>query len=81
MIQQANGYLSTISEHYFREPKELVESYKEKYAYLFDGKAQADVEQFNEENHTFDEYTKVRRILFDKRIQTTFFRLGIRALQ
>jgi len=57
VIQRANGYLSTISEHYFREPNELVESYKEKYAYLFDGKAQADVEQFNEENHTFDEYT------------------------
>lgn len=59
VIDRACGYLATITEHYFQEPKQLIQSYEEKYKYLFDGQAQADVEKFNAENHSFDEYTKV----------------------
>ena len=66
VIDRAYKKLAEIAEYYFEEPKRLLKIYEDKYNYLIDGKAQADVEQFNSENHTFDEYTQVN-------IQTEFF--------
>lgn len=59
VIDRAYKQLADIAEYYFQEPKKLLETYEEKYNFLIDGKAQADVETFNSENHTFDEYTTV----------------------
>ncbi|CAF2905625.1 unnamed protein product [Rotaria sp. Silwood2] len=58
VIDQAYKQLADIAEYYFQEPKQLLNTYEDKYNYLIDGKAQADVEKFNSENHTFDEYTQ-----------------------
>ncbi|CAF3583418.1 unnamed protein product [Rotaria sordida] len=58
VIDRAYKQLADIAEYYFQEPKQLLNTYEEKYNYLIDGKAQADVEKFNSENHTFDEYTQ-----------------------
>lgn len=59
VIQRAYQQLTDIAEYYFQEPKQLLKTYEDKYNYLIDGQAQADVEKFNSENHTFDEYAKV----------------------
>jgi dynein heavy chain len=59
VIERAYQQLAEITEYYFQEPKQLLTSFEEKYNYLIDGQAQADVEKFNSENHTFDEYTRV----------------------
>lgn len=59
MIDRANEYLARITNFYFEEPKKLIQAYEEKYNFLIDGRAQAEVEKFNAENHTFDEYTAV----------------------
>jgi hypothetical protein len=64
-INGPNRQLADLAEYYFQEPKQLLQTYEEKYNYLIDGQAQADVEKFNLENHTFDEYTRVnKRIKF-----------------
>jgi dynein heavy chain len=60
VIERAYKQLADLAEYYFQEPKQLLNSYEDKYNYLIDGKAQADVEKFNSENHTFDEYTRVK---------------------
>lgn len=59
VIDRAYQKLAEITEYYFQEPQQLLKTYEEKYNYLIDGQAQADVEKFNSENHTFDEYTRV----------------------
>jgi hypothetical protein len=59
VIDRANKQLADITEYYFQEPTQLLKSFEEKYSYLIDGQAQADVEKFSSENHTFDEYTRV----------------------
>ena len=59
VIDRAYQQLAEITEYYFQEPKQLLKTYEEKYNYLIDGQAQADVEKFNSENHTFDECTQV----------------------
>jgi len=59
VIDRAYKQLSDIAEDYFQEPKQLLKTYEDKYNYLIDGQAQADVDKFNSENHTFDEYTRV----------------------
>ena len=59
VIERAYKQLAELAEYYFQEPKQLIKTYEDKYSYLIDGQAQADVEKFNSENHTFDEYTQV----------------------
>ncbi|CAF3483983.1 unnamed protein product [Rotaria sp. Silwood1] len=57
VIDRAYQQLANMAEYYFEEPKQLLNTYEDKYNYLIDGQAQTDVEKFNSENHTFDEYT------------------------
>jgi dynein heavy chain len=59
VIDRAYKQLADLTEYYFQEPRQLLKAYEDKYNYLIDGQAQADVEKFNTENHTFDEYTQV----------------------
>jgi dynein heavy chain len=59
VIDRAYKQLADIAEDYFQEPKQLLKTYEDKYNYLIDGQAQTDVDKFNSENHTFDEYTRV----------------------
>jgi len=59
VIDRAYQQLADIAEYYFQEPKQLLKTYEDKYNYLIDGQAQADVEKFKSENHTFDEYARV----------------------
>jgi dynein heavy chain len=68
VIDRAYKQLSDITEYYFQEPKKLLSTYEDKYNYLIDGQAQADVEKFNSENHTFDEYTRVNYLKQNKKI-------------
>ena len=63
VIKRANQQLADITEYYFQEPKKLLKSYEEKYNYLIDGRAQADVQKFISENHSFDDYSRVKRFL------------------
>ncbi|CAF3858466.1 unnamed protein product, partial [Rotaria magnacalcarata] len=58
VIDRAYKQLTDLTEYYFQEPRQLLKAYEDKYNYLIDGQAQADVEKFNTENHTFDEYTR-----------------------
>ncbi|CAF3340145.1 unnamed protein product [Rotaria socialis] len=58
VIDRAYKQLADLTEYYFQEPRQLLKAYEDKYNYLIDGQAQADVEKFNTENHTFDEYTR-----------------------
>lgn len=62
VIDQANQKLAEITEYYFQEPQKLLKTYEDKYNYLIDGQAQADVEKFISENHTFDEYARVNTL-------------------
>jgi len=66
VIDRSYQELSRIAEYYFQEPKQLLKTYEDKYNYLIDGQAKADVEKFNSENHTFDEYTRVKFLFFIK---------------
>jgi hypothetical protein len=59
VIERAYIQLAEITEYYFQEPKQLLKAYEDKYSYLIDGQAQAEVEKFNSENHIFDEYARV----------------------
>lgn len=80
VIDQANQKLAEITEYYFQEPQQLLKTYEEKYNYLIDGQAQASVEKFNSENHTFDEYTRVeifKENYSRKNVVVVFFRNSI----
>ena len=81
VIDRANQKLAEIAEYYFQEPQKLLQTYEEKYNYLIDGQARADVEKFNSENHTFDEYTRVNIPKEDSSSKKFVFSLGIQSLQ
>ena len=79
VINQAHQKLAEITEYYFQEPQKLLKTYEDKYNYLIDGQAQADVEKFNSENHTFDEYTRVNTFLYSME-NICFLPIGIRSI-
>jgi len=80
VIDRANKQLADITEYYFQEPTQLLKSFEEKYSYLIDGQAQADVEKFSSENHTFDEYTRVDFLHLNFEVIFINEFLGIRSL-
>jgi hypothetical protein len=59
VMDNAYQQLAQFAEHYFREPKQLIRTFEEKYNFLIDGRAATHVQQFNTENHNFDGYTQV----------------------
>lgn len=61
VVERACQELAEVTKYYFQEPTKLLKSYEEKYNYLINGVARAEVEKFITENHTFDDYSRVSR--------------------
>ncbi|XP_027740579.1 dynein heavy chain 12, axonemal isoform X2 [Empidonax traillii] len=57
VIQWATSTLRKSIRDNLEGPKEHFESYVEKYGWLVDGTAEAQIERFEAEQHSFDEYT------------------------
>ncbi|NXK86097.1 DYH7 protein, partial [Formicarius rufipectus] len=57
VIEWATSSLKKSIKDYLEGPKEHFESYVERYGWLVDGTAEAQIETFEAEQHSFDEYT------------------------
>ncbi|NXY84204.1 DYH12 protein, partial [Alcedo cyanopectus] len=57
VIELATSTLKKAIGENLQEPKAYFENYVDKYGWLVDGTAQARIERFEAEEHTFDEYT------------------------